>query len=70
MSCVSMDVWLLIFDYLRDIGLIEASALCKDWNSLTRIKQKYFSKLKESHKIFFDREWLIKSYQKTIHRFL
>lgn len=69
MSCVSIDVWSLIFDYLRDIGLIEASALCKEWNSLTRIKQKCFSKLKESHKIFFDRDWLIKSYQKTIDRF-
>lgn len=33
------------------------------------IKQRYFSKLQEWHKIFFDRDWVIKIYQNNFDRF-
>ena len=49
--------------------MVEVSAVCKDFYSICSIKQLYLSKLKESHNIFFDRDWPLKSYRKTIERF-
>ena len=64
MSLVPIEVWSLVFKHLRDIDLIEASSACKDWNSAVQT-QKFISKLKETHKIHTDREWLMKSHRKN-----
>ena len=69
MITVPIEVLSLIFDYFKNIDLIEASAVCKKWYEVARIKQRYFSKLKESHKIFVDKSWLIKTYEITFDRF-
>ena len=68
MSLVLIEVWSLVFKHLRDIDLIEASAVGKDWNSVVQT-QKFISKLKETHKIHTDRDWLMKSYRKNFDRF-
>ena len=57
----------LVFKHLRGIDLIEASAACKDWNHV--VQTRFISKLKETHKIHTDREWLMKSYRKNFDRF-
>ena len=58
----------MVFEHLRDIYLIEASAVCKDWNSIVQT-QEFISKLKETHKIHTDRDWLMKSYRTNFDRF-
>ena len=68
MSLVPIQVWSLVFKHLRDIELIEASAVRKDWNSVIQT-QKFISKLKETHKIHTERDWLMKSYRKNFDRF-
>ena len=68
MSLVPIEVWSLVFKHLRDIELIEASAVRKDWNSVIQT-QKFISKLKETHEIHTDRDWLMKSYRKNFDRF-
>lgn len=52
MITVPIEALSLIFNYFKNIDLIEASAVCKKWYEVACIKQRYFSKLKESHKIF------------------
>ena len=69
MSVVPTEVLSLIFNYLKYIDLIEASAVCKKWYGVAGIKQSYFLKQQESHKISVDRGWLIKTYKKTFDRF-
>ena len=57
----------MAFKHLRDIDLTEAPAVFQDWNSVVQT-QKFISKLKETHKIHTDREWLMKSYRKNFDR--
>ena len=68
MSLVPTEVWSLIFNYLREIYLIEVSAVCKEWNGIVQTKT-FISKLRETHKIHFDRDWLLKPYKKFFDRF-
>ena len=63
-----IEVWSFVFKYLRYIDLIEASTVCTEWGMIIQ-KGKFLSKLKETHDIFTDREWLMKSYRKNFDRF-
>ena len=67
MSLFPIETWSLVFKRLRGIDLIEGSSACKDWNIVVQT-QKFISKLKETHKIHTDREWLMKSYRKNFDR--
>ena len=58
----------MAFKHLRDIDLTEAPAVFQDWNSVVQT-QKFISKLKETHKIHTDRDWLMKSYRKNFDCF-
>ena len=58
-----MDVFSFIFQYLKQIDLIEASAVCKKWYSVISITAFGF-KLKETEELFHDRDWLLKTYIK------
>ena len=66
---IPVEVWALAFKYLRYIDLVEVSAVCKDFYKICCTRQSYVLKLKESNEIFFERDWLLKSYRKTIERF-
>ena len=57
-----------IFKYLKKVDLIEASAVCKKWRAI--IWNNTFSeKVRETNRLFVDREWLMKSYKKIFDRF-
>ena len=64
---IPLKVVFLVFKHLRGIDLIEVSAACKDWNHV--VQTRFISKLKETHKIHTDREWLMKSYRQNFDRF-
>ena len=68
MNSLPIEVWSFVFKYLRYIDLIEASAVCTEWGMIIQ-KGKFLPKLKETHDIFTDREWLMKSYRKNFDRF-
>ena len=57
-----------VFKYLKMVDLIEASAVCKKWRAI--IWSNVFSpKVRETNQLFFDREWLMKTYRKIFDRF-
>ena len=63
-----MEVLSFIFQYLKQIYLIEASAVCKKWyRVITTIA--FGFKLKEADELFHDRDWLLKTYSKHFDRF-
>ena len=59
-----IEVWALIFTYLRINDLIEISCVCKTFYNLCQNNDFYFKKLKESRDIFKDRSSLSQSYRK------
>ena len=68
MEQLPMDVFSFIFQYLKQIDLIEASAVCKKWYKVISITAFGF-KLKETEELFHDRDWLLKTYIKHFDRF-
>ena len=57
-----------IFGYLKDLDLIEVSALCKEWNISSK-STTYSAKLAEANQLFTDKGWLFKTYQKHFESF-
>ena len=57
-----------VFKYLKKVDLMEPSAVCKKWRAI--IWNNVFSEnVRETNRLFFDREWLIKTYKKIFDRF-
>ena len=59
-----IQVWAVIFKYLRLIDLVEVSCVCKTFYHLCEKNKYYVKKLRESKDIFKDRSWLIETYEK------
>lgn len=57
-----------IFQYLERHDLIEASAVCIKWYSIiwTDI---FCSKINKTNNLFYDKDWLLKTYYKHFQRF-
>ena len=66
---VSIEVWAMIFKYLRLIDLADVSSVCKEFYYVCQGMSFYNNKLKDSRQHFFDKDWLVKTYKKTIKRF-
>ena len=64
-----IEVWAIIFSYLRLNDLIEISSVCKTFYCLCQKNYFYVKKLHESRDIFKDRSWLFQSYRKLLERF-
>ena len=62
-----IEVWALIFTYLRLIDLVEISCVCKTFYCIC--KKNIVKKLRESKDIFKDRPWLIETYKQLLERF-
>ena len=63
-----IEVLPLVFEYLRDLDLIEVSEVWKEWNYAVKTAR-FISKLKETNGIFTDKIWLLKSYKKHFQSF-
>ena len=66
---IPIEVWAIIFSYLRLNDLIEISSVCKTFYCLCQKNYFYVKKLHESRDIFKDRSWLFQSYRKLLERF-
>ena len=64
-----IEVWAVIFKYLRLIDLVEVCCVCKTFYHLCEKNKYYVKKLRESKDIFKDRSWLIETYKKLFQRF-
>ena len=64
-----IEVWDLIFTYLRLIDLVEISCVCKTFYDICEKNQYYVKILRESKDIFKDRTWLIETYKQLLERF-
>ena len=60
MNHLTIEVLSVIFRYLEQIDLVEASALCKNWYRLIRTTA-FCSKIKETDQLFYDKDWLLKT---------
>ena len=58
-----------VFKYLKKVDLTEASAVCKKWREIIW-NNDFSAKVRETNRLFFDREWLIKTYRKISYRFI
>ena len=58
----------VIFRYLKQTDLIEASAVCKQWYTVIN-NNSFSSKIKETNQLFDDKDWLLKTYRKHFDRF-
>ena len=52
-----------IFQYLKTHDLIEASAVCIKWTDI------FCSKINKTNNLFYDKDWLLKTYYKQFQRF-
>ena len=68
MEHLPLQVLNAIFKFLKWTDLIEASAVCKKWRDLIWTKS-FCKKISETNKLFFDKDWLVKSYYKHFERF-
>ena len=68
MDQLPVEILSAVFKYLRQINLIEASSVCKLWQSIIQTES-FCSKLKETDGLFHDRQWLIKTYFSHFERF-
>ena len=57
-----IEVWDLIFTYLRLIDLVEISCVCKTFYGICEKNQYYVKILRESKDIFKDRTWFTNNY--------
>ena len=57
-----------VFKNLKQIDLIEASAVCKKWRNVIWSKD-FCLKIGEVNKLFLDKHWLLKTYEKHFERF-
>ena len=64
-----IEVWAIIFSYLRLNDLIEISCVCKIFCCLCQKNDFYVKKLHESRDIFKGRSWLFQSYRKLHESF-
>ena len=58
-----IEIWAIIFKYLRIIDLAEISCVCKTFYRVCEKNQYYVKKLRESKNIFKDGPWLIETYK-------
>ena len=68
MDHLPAEVLSVIFRYLKQIDLIEASAVCKQWYTMIN-NNSFSSKIKETNQLFDDKDWLLKIYRKHFDRF-
>ena len=66
--CLSIEVWRIIFTYLRDLDSIEVSALCKEWNFAVK-SARFSTKLAEVNQLCRDKSWLLKTYRNYFDTF-
>ena len=64
-----IEVWKLIFTYLRLNDLVEISCECKEFYQLCAENHFYVKKLNESKKIFKDKSWLLCLYKQLCEDF-
>ena len=57
-----------VFKNLKQIDLIEASAVCKKWRNVIWSKD-FCLKIGEVNKLFLDKHWLLKTYEKHFEGF-
>lgn len=63
-----IEVFSSVFKYLRDIDLIEATAVCTESYYIAKTAR-FAAKLKETNQLFLDKDWLLKTYMKHFNRF-
>lgn len=68
MDPLSVELLGGIFRYLKQINLIEVSAVCKKWYRVV-ISVDFCLKIKETNSLFYDKDWLLKTYYKHFERF-
>ena len=64
-----IEVWAIIFKYLRLIDLVDISCVCKAFYYLCVKNQYYAKKLRESIDIFKYKSCLVETYKKILDRF-
>ena len=64
-----IEVWAIVFKYLRLIDLVEISCVCKTFYRLCEKYQYYAKKLRESNDICKEKSWLVETYKKLLERF-
>ena len=62
------EVLAMVFEYLKDLDLIEASAVCKQWNSASK-SARFSEKLVEVNQLFKDKGWLLKTHRNHFETF-
>ena len=62
------EVLSMVFEYLKDLDLIEASAICKQWNSASK-SARISEKLVEVDQLFKDKGCLLKTYRNHFETF-
>ena len=65
MCSIPDEVWFLIFKYLKNIDLIEMSAVCKQWNSIVKTNSRLSLKLEENNEIFLIKIGLLNCTKKS-----
>lgn len=68
MNHLPVEVLNDVFKYLKQVDLIEVSAVCKKWRSVIWTKS-FHLKINETNQFFRDKDWLLKSYLKHFDRF-
>ena len=66
---IPVEVWTLIFTYLRLNDLIEISCVCKEFYYLSEKNRFYVKRLQESKRIFKGRDWIFSHYKQLFDRF-
>lgn len=66
---IPVEVWGMIFRYLRLLDLVEVSAVCKQFHALTHRMFFYVKKLDESRCLITDRHFQKKAYENTFVHF-
>ena len=64
-----VEVWTTIFIYLRLNDLVKIWCVCKEFHYICEKKQFYVKKLRESKRIFKDRDWILSHYKQLFERF-
>ena len=66
---IPVEIWTFTFTYIRLNDLIEISCVCKEFYYICEKTLFFFKKLRESKRIFKERDWILSHYKQLFHRF-